>query len=74
MAEPSYKLTAERLVAFLDKLSKFTRVESSIIVRPRKAKIGLRNYLNKIGADESGNCPCGELLRCGDKRNWIESR
>ena len=36
-----------------------TRPESAVIIQARTGKIGLRNYLYKIGAKLSLACPCG---------------
>jgi hypothetical protein len=64
--------TEELIKDVLKKFKRITRPESAVIVQARTGKIGLRDYVHKIGAAESPRCPCGArrqtmhhtLLKC----------
>ena len=54
-----YKLIKTPTTDVLQKFKSMSKAESSVIVQARTGKIGLRDYLHRIGVEPSPKCPCG---------------
>ena len=64
------KATKKPTKNLLKKFKQMTRPESTVIVEAKTGKIGLRDYLHRIGVEPSPKRPCGYRRKWYNIRYW----